>query len=86
MLPCHHEALLRTGPVRPWDWHHAAVPTPVPLHVTQRIADSWLARDLAVTLRGNVWVGIPIDPARRRDFEVLKGVRSRERLPLALSP
>ena len=58
MLPCHHEALLRTGPVRPWDRHHAAVPTPVPLHVTQRIADSWLARGLAVTLRGNVWAGV----------------------------
>ena len=48
MLPCHHEALLRTGPVSPWDRHNAAVTTPVPLHVTKRIAASWLARDLAI--------------------------------------
>ena len=30
-------------------------PHPSPLHVTQRITDLWLPRDLAVTLRGNVW-------------------------------
>ena len=78
------EVLLRTGPAQPRARPRTAAPTHTcPYYVLQ-------TRGCHVTsplhCEEMCGLGSILDPARRRNFEVLKGVRSRERLPLALSP